>query len=132
MCHNAHTYGLSLLLAGAALLTAVTAPSLKADEIDKKIVFTFSAPVEIPGHRILPAGTYVFKLAPDSTNTIMIKNADESKPLGMFYTQPVFSLDISGAATIQLEERNSGAPQAIKSWTYPGDPYGFVFIYPDK
>ncbi|MCU1340646.1 MAG: hypothetical protein JWN92_69 [Candidatus Acidoferrum typicum] len=34
----------------------------EADDLDQKIIFTFSGPVEIPG-KVLLAGTYVFKLA---------------------------------------------------------------------
>ncbi len=50
-----------------ALMGAALASSARADEYNRKTVFTFSSPVEIPpvhikGFRVLPAGTYVFKI----------------------------------------------------------------------
>ncbi len=45
---------------------ALCATSAAAQTIDKKVYFTFSGPVEIPG-ATLPAGKYLFHLAdPDS------------------------------------------------------------------
>ena len=59
---------------GMAILGAAFAPSLKADDYDHMTIVTFSAPVEIPpvhitGMRVLPAGTYVFKLVNSSSPT---------------------------------------------------------------
>ncbi len=33
---------------------------------------------------------------------------------------------------INLEERPAGGPEAVKSWFYPGDNYGFEFVYPKQ
>jgi len=49
------------LLVGLGFLAGMV-PRATADESDEKTVFTFSGPVEIPG-QVLPAGTYVLKLA---------------------------------------------------------------------
>ena len=69
-----------------ALLGAAFSPSAKADERDKKTTITFSGPVEIPpvyitGMRILPAGTYVFKLTTSQSNRhiVQIFNKAETK-----------------------------------------------------
>ena len=56
----------AMLFAGLTLL-AGTAQRATADEWDQKTIFTFSNVVEIPG-QVLPAGTYVFKLADSSSN----------------------------------------------------------------
>jgi hypothetical protein len=45
-----------------AMLSAVFGAGVRADTWDKKTIVTFSESVEIPG-QVLPAGTYVFKLA---------------------------------------------------------------------
>ncbi len=57
----------------AMLMTAFTLP-VNADESDKLTVFTFSQPVEIPGGKVLPAGTYAFKLldSPGDRNIVQI------------------------------------------------------------
>ena len=49
------------LVCGAALL-ALFVPGVRADDYTKLTYFTFSAPVQVPG-KVLPAGTYMFKLA---------------------------------------------------------------------
>ena len=50
-----------MMLVIAGLIGGITQTAY-ADEWDQKTIFTFSAPVEIPG-QVLGAGTYVFKLA---------------------------------------------------------------------
>jgi hypothetical protein len=35
-------------------------------------------------------------------------------------------------AILQLEERPSGQPQAVKAWFYPGDDSGVEFVYPTQ
>src|SRR6476646_3366347 len=71
---------------GMALLGAALLPSAKADENNHKTIVTFSGPVEIPpvyitGMRILPAGTYVFKLTTSQSNRhiVQIFNKDQTK-----------------------------------------------------
>lgn len=61
-------------LCGAFLSTA------RADNWDKKTMVTFGDAVEIPG-QVLPAGTYVFKLAPSvaDRHIVQIWNGDESQ-----------------------------------------------------
>jgi len=57
---------LSRLLLFLICAVGVLASSAFAQTIDKKVYFTFSGPVEIPG-ATLPAGKYLFHLAdPDS------------------------------------------------------------------
>jgi hypothetical protein len=46
-----------LMSVTAGLIAGIT-QTAKADEWDQKTIFTFSAPVEIPG-QVLGAGTYV-------------------------------------------------------------------------
>lgn len=50
-----------------------------ADEWDQKTTVTFSQPVEIPG-QVLPAGTYVFKLADSMSdrNIVQVYNSEEN------------------------------------------------------
>jgi len=117
--------------AGVALLATVALPQLKASPTDKSVTMTFSAAVEIPG-KVLPAGTYVFRTAPGNPNIIMIMNADETKSFGMTLRMPTYSADVPEKVHVDFEERLADTPQALKSWTYPGDPYGFAFVYPER
>ena len=119
-----------LALAGMGLL-GFFHPSARADEWNKKTVFTFSGPVEIPGE-VLPAGTYVFKLADSASdrNIVQVFNKNENHLYGTFLAIPDYRMKTPSKPIITFEERAAGAPQAVKAWFYPGDNYGNEFVYP--
>jgi hypothetical protein len=106
-------------------------PAAKADLRNQKTVLTFSEPVEIPG-QILPAGTYVFKLADTHAHRHIVQIFDKSqtKVFGTFIAVPDYRLHSSDKTIIRFEERAAGSPQAIKAWFYPGRNYGHEFVYP--
>jgi hypothetical protein len=118
-----------LLLAGLGFLALL--PRVEASDRDQKTVFTFSGPVEIPG-QVLPAGTYVFRLADSSSNRniIQVFNKDEDRVFGTFLAISDYRLRPSEETIIRFEERAAGAPQAIKGWFYPGRTDGHEFVYP--
>jgi hypothetical protein len=120
-----------MLLTG--LVAMVLAPSARADEWNQKTIFTFSGPVEIPG-QILPAGTYMFRLAdsPSHRHIVQIYNEDQSRLLGMFLAIPDYHLKPADKPIIKFHERTEGSPEAIKAWFYPGRNYGHEFVYPKK
>jgi len=115
----------------AALLATALLPQAKADEWNQKTIFTFSAPVEIPG-RVLPAGTYVFKLADSQSdrNIVEVFNKRENHLYGIFLAIPDYRLQPSGRTIITFEERAPNSPEAVKAWFYPGDNFGHEFVYP--
>ncbi len=119
-----------LVLVGAGLLVAMP-PQARADVWNQKTVFTFSQPVEIPG-RVLPAGTYVFKLADSMAdrNIVEVFNKDENHLYGIFLAIPDYHLKPADKPIITFTERAAGAPQAVKAWFYPGENYGHDFVYP--
>src|SRR5712692_6473559 len=106
-------------------------PRATADESDQRTIFTFSGPVEIPG-QVLPAGTYVFKLADSSSdrNIVQVYNKDETYLYGTFLAIPDQRLQPTGKPIITFEERAGDSPEAVKAWFYPGDDYGHEFVYP--
>src|ERR1700730_3742746 len=83
----------------AVLLVALVAalgwwaPPASADQSDKKTVFTFSAPVEIPG-KVLPAGTYVFKLLDSTSNRdiVQVWDKDEQHLIATMLALPDYSM----------------------------------------
>ena len=103
----------------------------RADEYNKKTVVTFNGPVEIPG-KVLPAGTYVFKLFDSASDRhiVQIWNKDESQLIATVLAIPDYRLDPPNDPIITFEERAQGSPPAIRAWFYPGDNYGFEFVYP--
>lgn len=107
------------------------APQIQGDEWDKKTVLTFSAPVEVPG-RVLPAGTYVFKLADSQSDRhiVQIYDKDEKHLITTVLAVPDERLEPRGKTTINFEERASGSPEAVRAWFYPGSTIGEEFVYP--
>ena len=82
------------------LAFAVTPSLLHADAFDQATKFTFSQPVQIPG-RILPAGTYWFKLLDSSNRQVVEVLAEDRTPIAMLYS---FS-----------RERSSSGPRTLAS-----------------
>jgi hypothetical protein len=118
--------GLTLLAIGFTL-SAIA----RADEWDKKTVLTFSQPVEIPG-RVLPAGTYTFKLADSMSDRhiVQIFNADGSQIIATVMTIPDYRLTSTDKTVIRFGEMPAGSPEAIRAWFYPGNMIGQEFVYP--
>jgi len=112
------------------LLCATLAPGARADQWDKKTIVTFGEDVEIPG-QILPAGTYVFKLATNTSDRhiVQIWTADEDQILATIMTIPNSRLEPYDQSKFEFDERSSGSPMALKVWFYPGDNTGQEFVY---
>jgi hypothetical protein len=120
-----------VILVICALLSSTTfAPRVLADERDKKTIVTFSESVQIPG-QILPAGTYIFKLANSQYNRhiVQIWNADQNEILASVITVPNTRFGTPDDSVFEFDERPSGSPQALKAWFYPGNTTGEEFIY---
>src|SRR5665213_2481816 len=120
-----------------AVLGAIFSPSAKADDYNKKTTVTFSGPVEIPpvhikGMRILPAGTYVFKLMNSSSNRhiVQIFNKDQTKIFATILAVPNYRLVPKNKTVITFNEGVRGQPEAIRAWFYPGANWGEEFVYP--
>ena len=123
---------LSLALLGAAL-----SPSAKGDENNHKTIVTFSGPVEIPpvyvtGMRVLPAGTYVFKLVTSQSNRhiVQIFNKEETRIYATVLAIPNYRLVPKDKTVITFNEGVRGAASPIRAWFYPGANWGEEFVYP--
>jgi hypothetical protein len=119
------------------LLGAAFSPRVKADDYDKKTTITFSGPVEIPpvyitGMRVLPAGTYVFKLLNSSSNRhiVQIFNKDQTKIYATILAIPNYRLVPKNKTVITFNEGLKDRPQPIRAWFYPGANWGEEFVYP--
>ena len=77
------------LACAVAVFVCLLAAPVSAQPLDKRTLFTFSAPITLPGVT-LPAGQYLFRLAApgSSSNVVQVLNADGTKPYGMFFTLP--------------------------------------------
>ena len=113
-----------------AVLCATHVPGAKADDWNRKTIATFSDSVQIPG-QVLPAGTYVFKLAnTNDRHIVQIWSADESQLCATVMAIPVYVSEPPDDVYFRIDERPSGEPQAVGAWFYPGDTCGNEFLHP--
>jgi hypothetical protein len=97
---------------------------------DKRTYFTFSQPVALPGVT-LPAGTYMFRLADDTTTrkVIQVSNKEGTQSFAMLHTIPEYRSDAPRDPEVRFMETASGAPIAIRAWWQQGERTGYGFIY---
>jgi hypothetical protein len=124
-------YRVAFALYIAALLAAF-GPTAKADESNKLTYFSFSQPVELPGNKVLPAGTYAFKLMDSAgdRNIVQVFNKDLTMLYATILTIPDYRPQPHDKTIVKFSETAQGGPEAIKEWFYPGDQYGQEFVYP--
>ena len=114
-----------------SVLAFLSAADARADEWNKRSVLTFSQPFEVPG-RVLPAGTYTFKLADmmNDRHIVQIFNADGSQLIVTLMTVPDYRLETTTDNVVKFNEVPRGSPEAIRAWFYPGNSVGQEFVYP--
>ncbi|HSP68864.1 MAG TPA: hypothetical protein VLN48_14150 [Bryobacteraceae bacterium] len=117
----------------ALSVTFVLAPTVQADEYNRKTVITISNPVEIPGV-VLPAGTYVMRLFNSSSNRHIVQfmNEDQTRQLALTFAASAERIRPTGKTVLTMYEGSQGAPPAVRTWYYPGDTVGQEFLYPHK
>jgi hypothetical protein len=123
-----------LLVLALWLVGTVLVPSARADEYDKKTVITFSQPFEIPGGKVLPAGTYTFKLmdSPSDRHIVQIFNADGTQIFATILAINNYRLTATGKTVMTFSERPGDSPDALKAWFYPNNNFGQEFVYPKR
>jgi len=116
-----------------AVLTLSIAGRAEAQPADYRTIFTFSAPVTLPGVT-LPAGKYIFRLAdPDSSRKVInVLSEDGKKSLAMLQTIPNQAMKAPKDAEIRFMETSAKVPPPVKTWWYAGKAIGYEFIYPRK
>jgi hypothetical protein len=115
----------------ATATTMLVASGARADDSDKLTYMTFSAPVQIPG-MVLPAGTYEFKLAIPEGNrrVVQVSDKETKKTRTIVLTIPNRRMKPADEPVVMFAERPSGEAPAVQVWFYPGETYGYEFVYP--
>jgi hypothetical protein len=113
-----------------SLFACLPTSSARADEWNKQTKLTFSQPVDVAGH-VLPAGTYLFKMADaNDRHIVRIFSADGKKVMATVMTIPDYRLKATDKTVIRFREVPAGSPEALRAWFYPGRTIGEEFIYP--
>ena len=103
-----------------------------ADEENQSTKFTFNKPIQIPG-QVLPAGTYLFKLAdPNDMDMVQIFNADGNHLYATLQTVSAERPEPAGNTVVTLVEQPDGRPDALLKWFYPGNTTGHEFVYSNQ
>lgn len=122
------------IISGIALAVALMfVPRARADEANEASKLTFNQPMEIPGHRVLAAGTYWFvnmdDLSSANHNVVQIFNEDKSKRIAVLSTVAIQRGDTASNTEINFAESQGNEPKALVSWFYPGSTRGHEFVY---
>jgi hypothetical protein len=102
-----------------------------ADEYDQSTTMTFSAPIQIPGNKVLPSGTYLFKLADSGAerNVAQIFNSEGTQLYATVLAIPTDRQEPTDNTEVTVAELGPGRPDAFLTWFYPGRLTGHEFIY---
>jgi hypothetical protein len=96
---------------------------------------TFSYPVQVPG-ATLPAGAYTFSLmAGPSANRRIVRvtsRSDDDKVFATILTISDYRPETIKYSAIALGKKGCADATPIKAWFYPGERYGYRFIYPEE
>jgi len=119
---------LALLLFGTALPNPARAQTLGKTKV------TTTRPMEIPGGKILPAGSYVFKVMdiPGNRNIVQITTKDETESLAIAIAIPDYRLHAGEKPVVLYNEEAAGKPIALRGWYFAGEKNGLEFAYPKK
>jgi hypothetical protein len=113
------------------VLAAFTAHPAGATPLDKRTVFTVSAPFALPGVT-LPAGCYMFRLADDTRgrDVVQVLSGDGTTVYAMLVALRTPRGEAADKAGVLFMETAAGTPIAVRSWWYPAESYGYEFLYP--
>jgi hypothetical protein len=114
----------------AVALLALTTPA-NAQPLDKRVIFTFNAPVTLPG-KTLPPGSYLFRVPNPNRTIVQVLSADGTRLYGTFFSIGAHALVRPEKPEVRFMETAAGVPPAIRTWWYPADSTGFEFIYPKE
>jgi hypothetical protein len=130
---------------GLVALAAVLACPARASDILKITYVYFRTPTEIPGGKILPVGTYAFRMMDDSSSTkvvqvfLALQDGTVGTPSNYNVNKPMTPVATVLAVTDYLHRpgraavtywRTHGGPNALRTLFFGTDPTALVFVYP--
>lgn len=119
---------------GAALAFVMLVPRARADEWNEMTKLTFNQPVQIPGHEVLPAGSYWFVLANSvaDRDIVQVYSSNWKHEYATLLTEPTIRQHTTSYTVVKFAERPHDRPEALLKWYYPGRLTGHEFLYSAK
>jgi len=118
----------SLILTLGFVVLIGSYSSAFADDWNERTLFNINQPVSIPGHVVLPAGSYVIKRLDTVTPVVQILNASETKVYATLMPVPDVVLNPPDKPMFTFKEMPEGSPKQLKSWYYPGRETAYEFV----
>jgi hypothetical protein len=124
----------------AACFSVAVAPTMYADQWNKKTIMTVNETIEMPScctpdHTVtLQPGTYVMVLVDSLSNRHIVRVFDktETHVITTILAIPNYRLQVTDKTVFQYWEVPAGQPRAMRAWFYPGDNFGQEFAYHKK
>jgi hypothetical protein len=118
-----------LLAACFVLICGFFGFNVSADDWNKATLITVNQPIEVPG-RVLPAGTYLFKLMDTiDRHVVQIMSEDQTTLYQTVLGIPDYRTDATDKAALTFYERPAGSVSSVRSWFYAGEKSGVEFVY---
>ena len=119
------------LASGLALFSTAFAPAARADDFHLTTVLTFDRPVQLPGDRVLPPGTYQFELfdPENDLDVVAIYDVGTSHIEALLDTQPSFRYHPTDRAQVTVARQDDTMPDVLVRIFFPNREWGFNFIY---
>jgi hypothetical protein len=124
----------------AAFAGILLAPSVHADDWDKKTVLTVTTPIRLPdccnaAHSVtLQPGKYVMKLVNSASDRHIVRVFAENGTtvITTILAIPNYRLNVTDKTAFSFWEVPAGETPAMRAWFYPGDNFGQEFAYPKE
>ncbi len=116
---------------GLASALAMAVPAAHATIADQMTKLTFSRPVQIPGNKVLPAGTYWFQTLDNQAlpNAVLIYNENRTRVEATLLTEPAYRAKPQARTELALAGGSRSRAPLLVKWFYPGSDYGHRFLY---
>ena len=122
----------------AAFAGILLAPSVQADEWNKKTILTVNEPIRVPSccnpeHSVtLQPGTYVLVLVDSKSDRHIVRvfAEDGTTVITTMLAIPNYRLNVTSKSAFSFWEVPAGQTKAMRAWFYPGDNFGQEFAYP--
>jgi LPXTG-motif cell wall-anchored protein len=125
-------------LALAAFAGILLAPSVHADDWNKKTDLTVTEPIRLPSccnpeHSVtLQPGKYVMVLVNSASDRHIVRvfAEDGTTVITTILAIPNYRLNVTSKTAFSFWEVPAGQTKAMRAWFYPGDNFGQEFAYP--
>ncbi len=125
-----------LALLAAIIMCAAFVPGARADAWNQSTRVTFNNPIQVPGGRVLPPGTYWLVLpqvgATIDRNDVLVYNAQRNHLVATLPCIPAYRTQRTGKTVFTFAEQRNYSPDALMKWFYPGRKIGHEFLYSTK